>query len=191
MQPACENLPVTPGTTYRDTVRLMQPAFVYLPITTIAGTSSGVRLTVEHGLAGDWPVWVRGVVGMPALNREPGKATPWRARRLDADALEINQLSGAGLAPSGGELAYNLPVDLAGATLAMRFTRDGQQLLQLTLGAGLASPSPGTITRELTPAQTALLTGAWRYTLDVTFSDGTVTRYYEGGPAPARCGNGC
>ena len=83
-----------------------------------------------------------------------------------------------------------MPVDLPGATVAMRFTRDGQELLTLTLGNGLASPSPGTITRELTPDQTALLTGAWQYTLDVTFSDGTVTRYYEGGPQQG-CRNGC
>ena len=190
MQPACVDLPIIPGTTYRDTVRLMQPAFVYLPITAIAASESGVRLTVEHGLAGDWPVWVRGVTGMPDLNRDPRAALPWRAKRIDADTLEINALSGAGLQPRGGELVYKLPVDLTGATVAMRFTRAGQELLMLTLGNGLASPAPGTITRLLTPAQTELLTGDWQYTLDVTFSDGTVTRYYQGG-AQQECRHGC
>ncbi len=190
MQPAREDLPIIPGTTYRDIMRLMQPEFSYPPITAIAPSTSGVRLTVAHALAGDWPVWVRGVIGMADLNRDPRTALPWRAKRLDADTLEINALSGAGLQPRGGELAYKLPVDLTGATVAMRFTRDGQELLTLTLGNGLASPSPGTITRELTPDQTALLTGAWQYTLDVTFSDGTVTRYYEGGPQQG-CRNGC
>lgn len=70
MQPARLDLPIIPGTTYRDTVRLMQPAFVYLPITAITASESGVRLTVQHDLAGDWPVWVRGVTGMPDLNRD-------------------------------------------------------------------------------------------------------------------------
>lgn len=190
MQPAREDLPIIPGTTYRDTMRLMQPEFVYLPITGIAASESGVRLTVEHDLADDWPVWVRGVTGMPDLNRDPRAALPWRAKRIDADTLEINALSGAGLQPRGGELVYKLPVDLTDATVAMRFTRDGQELLTLTLGNGLVSPAPGTITRELTPAQTVLLTGAWQYTLDVTFSDGTVTRYYEGGPQQW-CRHGC
>lgn len=190
MQPARLDLPVVPGTTYRDTVRLMQPEFSYLPITAIAATPSGVRLTVEHDLAGDWPVWVRGVTGMPDLNRDPRAALPWRAKRIDAGTLEINALSGAGLQPRGGELVYKLPVDLTGATVAMRFTRDGQELLTLTLGNGLASPAPGTITRLLTPAQTELLTGEWQYTLDVTFSDGTVTRYYQGG-AQQGCRHGC
>lgn len=190
MQPACQDLPIVPGTTYRDTVRLMQPEFIYLPITSITPSASGVRLTVEHELASDWPVWVRSVTGMTELNRDPRTALPWRAKRLDADALEINALSGAGLQPRGGELVYKLPVDLTGATVAMRFTRDGQELLTLTLGAGLASPAPGTITRTLTPAQTELLTGEWWYVLDVTFSDGTVTRYYRGGQQQ-ECRNGC
>lgn len=190
MQPARQDLPVVLGTTYRDTLRLMQPEFVYLPVTSIAASASGVRLTVEHGLVGDWPVWVRGVIGMADLNRDPRTALPWRAKRLDADTLEINALSGAGLQPRGGELVYKQPVDLVGASVTMRFTRGAQELLTLTLGNGLASPVPGTITRELSPAQTALLTGAWQYTLDVTFSDGTVTRYYEGGPQQG-CRNGC
>lgn len=190
MQPARIDLPIVPGTTYRDTVRLMQPEFVYLPITAITPGESGVRLAVDHELAGDWPVWVRGVTGMPDLNRDPRAALPWRAKRIDAGTLEINALSGVGLQPRGGELVYKLPVDLVGATVTMRFTRGAQELLTLTLGNGLASPAPGTITRELTPAQTELLTGEWQYTLDVTFSDGTVTRYYRGG-AQQECRNGC
>lgn len=190
MQPARLDLPIIQGTTYRDTVRLMQPEFSYLPITAIAATPSGVRLTVEHGLAGDWPVWVRGVTGMPDLNRDPRAALPWRAKRIDASTLEINALSGTGLQPRGGELVYKLPVDLTGAAAAMRFTRDGQELLTLTLGSGLASSAPGTITRLLTPAQTEQLGADWQYTLDVTFSDGTVTRYYQGGQQQ-ECRNGC
>lgn len=189
MQPACQHLSIFPGTTYRDTVRLMQPAFAYRPITAISGAP--VRLNVPtHGLVGAWPVWVRGVTGMPALNVAPVQQQPHRALVIDANTLEINALSGAGLQPRGGELVYRLPVDMTGATVAMRFTRAGQELLALTLGSGLDSPAPGTITRELTPAQTELLTGDWQYTLDVTFSDGTVTRYYQGGQQQ-ECRHGC
>lgn len=187
MQPARLDLPVTPGTTYRDTVRLMQPSFTYRPITAISGAP--VVLTVPaHGLAGDWPVWVRGVTGMPDLNRVPPNQLPHRARYISAESLEINALSAEGLNPAGGQLIYKIPVDLTGAAVQMRFERGGTELLVLSLGAGLEQPSAGTITRELTPAQTALLTGAWTYTLDVTFSDGTVTRYFQGGPHTAgRC----
>lgn len=187
MQPACQHLPIVPGTTYRDTVRLMQPAFAYRAITAIAGAP--VRLTVpDHDLASDWPVWVRGVTGMPDLNRVPPNQLPHRARFVSSTELEINALSAVGLNPAGGQLIYKLPVDLAGATVQMRFERGGVELLLLTIGEGLAMPSAGTISRELTPAQTALLTGDWVYTLDVTFADGAVTRYYQGGPHTAgRC----
>ncbi|RIA22676.1 hypothetical protein DFO61_3366 [Ectopseudomonas oleovorans] len=181
MQPARLDLPVVPGTTYRDTMRLMQPVFVYKPITAIAAGPNGVRLTVEHGLAGAWPVWVRSVTGMQDINRDPRSALPWRAARVDDGVLEINALSGTGMQPTGGELVYRPPVDLAGASVSMRFTRDGTELMVLTLGAGLESPEPGTVTRVLTPAQTSQLGGAWQYTLDVTFSDSTVTRFYRGG----------
>jgi hypothetical protein len=190
MQPACQNLPIVPGTTYRDTVRLMQPAFAYRAITGITGAP--VRLIVpDHDLASDWPVWVRGVTGMPDVNRVPPNQLPHRAKFIDSDTLEINALSATGLNPAGGQLIYKQPVDLAGAAVQMRFERAGAELLVLSIGSGLAQPSAGTITRELTPAQTALLTGDWRYTLDVTFSDGSVTRYYEGGAAAQRCANGC
>jgi len=189
MQPACLDLSIIPGTTYRDTVRLMQPEFAYKPITALGGAP--LRLTVQHGLAGDWPVWVRGVSGMPDLNREPDKQLPWRAAYIDASTLEINALSAAGLAPAGGELVYRLPVDLVGAVVVMRFTRAGQEVLELTLGAGLEQTTPGTITRALTPEQTELLAGDWHYTLDVTFSDGAVVRYYQGGSSPGACCNGC
>lgn len=187
MQPACQHLKITPGTTYRDTARLMQPAFAYRTITAIAGAP--LRLTVPvHGLAGSWPVWVRGVTGMPELNRAPTNQLPHRAAVIDANTLEINPLSADGLNPGAGQLIYKLPVDLAGALVQMRFERGGATLLALNLDQGLAVPAAGTITRELTPAQTALLTGAWTYTLDVTFADGTVTRYFQGGPhTTGRC----
>lgn len=187
MQPACQNLPIVPGTTYRDTVRLMQPSYAYKAITGIAGAPA-VLTVPAHGLPGDWPVWVRGVTGMQDINRAPPNQLPHRARFISANELELNALSAEGLNPAGGQLIYKLPVDLAGAAVHMRFERDGAELLVLSVGQGLELPSPGTITRELTPAQTALLTGAWAYTLDVTFADGTITRYYQGGPhAAGRC----
>lgn len=187
MQPACQHLSIIPSTTYRDTVRLMQPTFVYRPITAIAGAP--VVLTAPaHGLASDWPVWVRGVTGMPELNRVPPNQLPHRARYISAESLEVNALSAEGLNAAGGQLIYKEPVDLTGAAVQMRFERDGVELLVLSLGDGLEHPSAGTITRELTPEQTALLTGAWTYTMDVTFSDGAVTRYFQGGPHTAgRC----
>jgi hypothetical protein len=187
MQPARQDLPIVPGTTYRDTVRLMLPDYAYRAIAAIAGAPA--QLTVPgHGLTGDWPVWVRGVAGMPAINREPPQALPHRAERVDVDTLEINALSAAGLSPTGGQLVYRLPEDLAGAQVSMRFTGLAGADLVLALGTGLAVPAAGTVTRALTPEQTALLVGAWTYTFEVEFANGDVKRYFEGGPAkPGGC----
>lgn len=184
MQPARQDLPVVPGTTYRDTVRLMQPDYAYKLITQISGAPAVLSVPL-HGLAGDWPVWVRGVTGLPAINSEPPRGLPHRAKRLGADTLEINAISAAGASPQGGQLVYRLPVDLDGASVRLRFTGLQGDDLVLTLGSGLASPAPGTVNRELTPEQTALLVGDWRYTFEVEFADGTITRYFEGGPAKA------
>ena len=184
MSPVSVDLPITPGTTFRDTVRLLQPEYAYRAIDSIRGAP--LRMSVpDHGLAGDWPVWVRGVSGLPAINREPPSNLPHRAKRVDNDTLELNNLSADGALPVGGQLIYRLPVDIAGAEVRMNFTGlQGDDLL-LTLGNGLESPSAGSVTRDLSPEQTALLVGDWRYTFEVEFANGDITRYFEGGQAKA------
>lgn len=186
MEPAVRNLKIRPGTTYRDVVRLMQPVFAYHQISSITGAPA--RLIVpSHGLAGDWLVWVRAVTGMQGINREP-PAPPLRAKWLDGDTLEINDASATGYTPRGGELMYKLPVDLTGAAPVMVLT--GAEVVTLTLGDGLEQTSPGTIVRTLTPEQTAALGPDWSYTFNVTFSDGAVLPFFEGGPDRGRCGCG-
>lgn len=191
MQPACQDLPVVPGTTYRDTVRLMQPTLVYHPIQSIDGAPAVLNVP-GHGLALDWPVWVRGVSGFAAINREPARELPWLAERLSADSLRINPLSAAGLAPTGGQLVYRQPIDLTGCSAWMSFTdAAGNALFGLEDGDGLELDAFGLVTREITPAQTERLTGNWRYSFGITFSDGAVTTYLTGGPAAGGCCNGC
>ncbi|SEI23602.1 hypothetical protein [Pseudomonas asplenii] len=179
MQPARQDLRVTPGATYRDTIRIMQPDFAYRAITGIAGAP--VVLTVPgHGLDADWPVWVRGAQGMPDLNREPGRQLPHRARLIDVDTLEINNLSASALKPAGGELVYHLPVNLADAEAFFRIYSGTKLVLELGLGAGLALVSAGTLTRKMTAEQTAQFSaGGFSYTFDVHYP-GVVTRYFEG-----------
>jgi hypothetical protein len=180
MTPARQDLPVTPGTTYRDTVRIMQPVYAYRDITKIEGAP--VVLTVPgHGLASDWPVWVRGVQGMPEANREPFKQLPHRAKRLGVDSLEINPLSASGLKPTGGELIYQVPVDLTDAAAWLKVYRGDDLLFVLSAGAGLSITAPGTLTRSMTSEQTALLSGApLHYTFDIQYPGLTIVRYCEG-----------
>jgi hypothetical protein len=188
MQPARQDLPVIPGTTYRDTVRIMQPVYQYRDITGIAGAPA-VLTVPGHGLETDWPVWVKGVQGMTDLNREPERQRPHSAKQLGIDSLEINALSAAGLRPTGGQLIYRKPVDLAESAPEMVIWRGDDLVLALTLGNGLAVTGPGTIERVLTAEQTALLVGeGLTYTQEITFAGPTVTRYFEGAVGKSTCG---
>ena len=188
MQPASQDLPIIQGTTYRDTVRLMQPRYEYRPITALGG--SPLRLTVDHGLPGNWLAWVEGVNGMQGVNRSPRTERPHRVTVVDAATLEINALSAFGLNPSGGQLIYKPPVDLTGVTARMQIRAGvgGALLLELTTeNDGLAITGPGTLTRTMSAAQTAALTWAdGVYDLEVEYADGTVQRYLQGAVTVSR-----
>lgn len=183
MQPACVPLRLIQGATFRDTLRLSQPLFVYKAIQTIQSVAPVRLQVVDHGLAVDWPVWVRAVQQWPEINREPLKGRPWSATRVDADTLEINALSAVGQKPIGGQLVYQPPVDLTGCTARMRI-RDkagGAVLLELSETAGLELLPAGTLRREITAAQTDTLSqAATFYDLELTFADGAVLRWAEG-----------
>lgn len=186
MQPACLPMRLIRGATYRDTRRLMQPPKEYRPLTEISATAP-LRMTVPaHGLAGDWLAWVVGTTGLPDLNREPVRQLPHRVEVVDVDTLEINRLSGAGLRPDAGagQLIYQPPVDLTGATarLVIREQEEGgAQLLELTMGSGITSTAPGTLAVEIDAEATQAITWTtgW-YHLEVIFPDGTVSRFFRG-----------
>lgn len=188
MQPAKLDLHIVQGSTLRDTLRLMQPRYEYRPITALGG--SPLRLTVDHGLPGNWLAWVEGVNGMQGVNRSPRTERPHRVTVVDAATLEINALSAFGLNPSGGQLIYKPPVDLTGVTARMQIRAGvgGALLLDLTTeNDGLAITGPGTLTRTLSAAQTAAL--AWTeavYDLEVEYADGTVQRYLQGAVTVSR-----
>lgn len=185
MTPACIPLRIIQGTTFNKTLRLMQPSRIYREITSIAATAP-VRLTTPgHGLTGTWPAWFAGVVGLPNLNRDPTSARPHLIKVIDASTLEVNVIDASGAKASGGRLIYLPPINLAGVTgrLQVRATvGDPVPLLELsTVNGGLVIDGPGLLRLHLSAEDSAAL--EWtvaRYDLELTFSDGTVTRYAEG-----------
>ena len=183
MQPARIPLCIIQGATLRDTLRIMQPTFVYRAITSLAPTAP-VQITCDHGLSSDWLAWIQDARQMPELNREPRRQHPHRVEVVDAATLEINAISATGRTPAGGELIYQPPVDLSGASARMQIRADfdGPVLLELsTVTGGLTITGPGTIEREIPASDTASIT--WTkavYDLEVEYADGTVHRYFEG-----------
>lgn len=182
MKPANVPLCLTPGTTNRATLRIMQPTWIYKPITSITPTAPVQLHAPGHGIQTDsWPCWLSGVQHMPELNRAPPRERPHRMRVIDADTLEINAISATGRQPRGGELRYQPPVDLAGCDVEMHiFDRQGGAVLMtLGLGSGLEVTGPGTIERVIGADQTIPPSAAW-YWIEVRYPDGTEHRYWEG-----------
>lgn len=183
MQPARIPLLIIQGSTLRDTLRVMQPKFVYRAITAISATAP-VQLTCEHDLTSDWLAWIQDARQMPELNRAPRREHPHRVEVIDASTLEINAISATGRNPAGGQLIYQPPVDLTGAVARMQIRAEpqGTVLIELTTANdGLTITGPGTIERQISAADTAAIT--WTkavYDLEVEYADGTVHRYFEG-----------
>ncbi|SFQ70077.1 hypothetical protein SAMN05216578_102245 [Halopseudomonas formosensis] len=182
MRPANAPLCLIPGTTHRSTLRIMQPTWVYKPVTSITAGAPVQLQVLGHGIQTDsWPCWLTGVQHMPELNRDPPRERPHRMRVVDADTLEINSISATGRQPRGGELRYQPPVDLTGCDVEMHlFDRPGgATLMTLGLGTGLTITGPGTIERVIGANQVIPPTASW-YWLEVRYPDGTEHRYWEG-----------
>ena len=176
MQPARLDLRVDKGATFRAVLRIMQPSLIYKAITAIAATAP-VRLTVAHELPTDWPVWVEQAQHLPALNRAPLRTTPHMARVIDANTLEINTINAASTNAKGGQLIYQAPLELTGATAVLQLLEEGADAgtLPVTVNAG------GWVDVDLTAAETAALGWAARdYVLDITLASGEVLRAFAG-----------
>lgn len=189
MQPACLALRVVPGATLRKPLLLMQPDYAYRDIIGIAEPAP-LRLSVpDHDLPGDWPTWIEGVSGWTELNVDKRLQRFRVARVIDESTIEYNDISFNGQSISGGRLVYQLPVDLTGASAVLLITPSQGAALELsTANGGLVIAGPGRLVIVLTPEQTVAMT--WpraNYTLDITWSNGDVSRWLHG---PVEVSNG-
>lgn len=182
MQPASVPLCLTPGTTNRSVLRVMQPQFVYRAVAAIEATAPVTLNVPGHGIdTGSWHCWLTGVQRMPELNREPLRQLPHRVTVMDADTLVINRISATGTTAAGGELVYQPPVDLTGCDVELKaFDKPGgSELLSMVLGSGLEITEPGTIELEIGPAADFPAAAKW-YWIEVRFPDGSEYRYWQG-----------
>lgn len=193
MHPARLDLPVVPGATNRKPLWLLQPEFVYKPIEKLE-QSAPLRMRVPgHDLPADWPCWFEGVSGWSELNSDKLRQAPRIARVIDEDTVELNELNGRGTRASGGDLVYQLPVDLAGCTGRLLMTSGATTLELTTANGGLVIEGPGQVLIVITPAQSEALLN-WRggtYTFDLVMSNGDVMRWAEGPVVVSRAGGAC
>ncbi len=103
---------------------------------------------------------------------------------IDQDTLEVNVIDASGAKPSAGRLIYLPPLDLTGVTgrLLVRPEIGAAPMMELTTAnGGLVIDGLGLLRIHLSAAATAIL-GWARATWDpeLTFTDGTVTRFAQG-----------
>lgn len=194
MQPARLPLRVIRGATFNQPIRLSSPRQQWVDIQSIEATAP-VRIKAPgHGLTADWMAWASGIAGFPDLNRELGRNEPLQVVYVDADTLELPGVDGVGKHASGGRLLLLRPLDLTGVTGRLQVRRDpeaAEVLLELTTASGaVVVAGPGLLRLRITDTEGLNFGRAW-YGLDLTFPDGTVTRYLEGDLVAARGSGGC
>ena len=181
MQPARLDLPIVPGATNRKPLWLMQPDYDYRPITEVRATAPLTLSVPDHGLPGMWPVWIDGT-SSSQLNRSPAREPSRMAKVIDADTIEFNDINGAALKASGGQLIYQKPVDLTGCTGRLLIAgSDGSTLELTTDNGGLVIEGLGQMLIVITAEQSGALTfERGTYDLDLTMSNGDVIRWLQG-----------
>jgi hypothetical protein len=180
MQPARLVLDIIPGATLQQPLLLMQKTYTYKPITAIQQTAPLLMTVPDHGLPGEWMTWAEGIQG-GNLNLDKLTSVGRMTRVIDADTVEFNDINGRSLRATGGDLVYQLPVDLTGMGIRAVIRGEGADPIVLTLGAGLTVIGLGQLLLELTPEQTAAIGwthGEWE--LELTYTDGRVERWLHG-----------
>jgi hypothetical protein len=180
------------GTTFSRVLRWESPTVVYKPITAIANSAPVIITSAAHNVPDGWRVNIQSVQGMKqlnALNTPPKTSDYHKATVVDQNTITLNDVNslGYGLYTSGGVVAYNQPIDLAGYTARMQIKgkiADTVSILSLT-----SSPAAGivldntakTITITISADQTALLTFKTAvYSLEMVSLDGVVTEIMGG-----------
>lgn len=188
---AVQDITIKKGKTFEKVLRWEALPFIYKAVTGITAAAPCQITATGHGAPDGWRVAVVAAGGMKEINatsNPPAAGDFNRATVVDANTLELNELSSAGFHAytSGGWIQYYTPVDLAGYTaqLQIRATEQstGTPLLDIDTDAEIVLDNTAkTITITLTAAVTAALTfSTGVYELELTDGSGVVTQLLKG-----------
>jgi hypothetical protein len=195
MFPIQQDIQILRGVTWNGPLQWLGENQQHKPISAVAIGLPTMVTATGHGITGTnpFPVWITDVWGPRALNTDDYKcAEPRWATVQDADTLAVDFDSGRlGAYVSGGVLSYNPPVDLSdyqASLLIYTAVGDAEPVLTLDTGSngGITLDALGNILVTVTAEQSAALDlmNGW-YKLELTDSDGAVTRVAEGNVAVA------
>lgn len=183
--PVSRDLDLIQGATYRHVVSVGKTPWLYVPITAIS-KSAPARITApSHDLPDAWPVAIVDVVGMRQINATsipPSDEEFFRATVIDADTLDLNEVSSARFSAyvSGGYVMAMTPINLTGATadLVIRNRVGGTELIRLDENDGLVIDTAAH-TVEIVISDTLTIGVQWKtgvYDLEITLANGDVLK---------------
>lgn len=174
------------GDTWRRHVRLESGQLSARPVVAIDSSGAAVRLSVPaHGLPPAWRAAVTGVAlpGLTARNRPPAVDDFHQVVAIDANTLEVINVSGAGWPryTGGAVLQFGAPLDLAGVSARAMFRQPGGQRLLVLSQAPALVVETGGVWITAPPADTARWpSGPMVCALELTWPDGAVRTVIAG-----------
>lgn len=187
MTPDTLNLRIQRGTDFHMPLLLMDSSFRYIQISSINPTSPLTITAPDHGMPSpEWPAWLEGT-SSSQLNRDRLRQKFQLLKVLDNDTLEANEVNGASLKATGGQVAYHPPLDTTGWQFEAIFCAGETELLSLRLGSGLTATAGG-LELALTVEQVDQLAAATRWEL-MTDNPAGRQRYLCGAVTTVECRN--
>ncbi|OQS40533.1 hypothetical protein [Chromobacterium haemolyticum] len=174
------------GDTWRRHVRLESGQLSARPVAAIDSSGAAVRLSVPaHGLPPAWRAAVTGVAlpGLTARNRPPVVDDFHQVMAIDANTLEVINVSGAGWPhyTGGAVLQFGAPLDLAGVSARATFRPPGGPPLLVLSQAPALVVDPGGVWITAPPEETVRWpSGPIVCALALTWPDGAVQTIIAG-----------
>ncbi len=165
------------GDTWRRLVRLESGLLQSRQVMEVNTASACARLKVPaHGLPPVWRVSFTGAAlpGLTARNRPPQPDDFHQVVAIDADWIELSNLSGAGWPKyaGGAVVQFGLPLDLLGVTASARFSRPGE--VALATPAAIAQQDGGLMVTVSAGDTAQWPLGPLLFQLVLHWPDGTV-----------------
>jgi hypothetical protein len=118
------DLCVAQGKTFQRVLRWGREPYQYRTVEAVTRDGALRLKSTAHGIPDGWMVALNGLRGMPELNarnQPPSRGDLYKATLIDADTIELNEISGAryGAWRGGGDIQFLSPVNVTGMSARM------------------------------------------------------------------------
>lgn len=174
------DLCIAQGKTFQKVLRWGREPYQYRLVEGVIRDGALRLKSTGHGIPDGWMVALNGLRGMPELNaihQPPSRGDLYKATLIDADTIELNEVSGSRYSAwrGGGDIQFLSPVDVSGMSARMDIrSQRGDLLLRAEPGDGRLTVDPALhgVVMRLPPADTSAFEWA-SGVYEIEISDGT------------------